>query len=101
MQVPATPRTEKDRSQSKVKGKAPENTAQDAGYERKEEVVLRPSAELARAATAIESPYDTQARHSNKRALSWLGYKAHLSETCDPGLPRLVTHVHTTVATIQ
>jgi transposase len=54
---------------------------------------------LSRAATAIESPYDTQARHSNKHDLSWLGYKVHLSETCDPDLPRLVTHVHTTAAT--
>jgi transposase len=61
----------------------------------------RAGPELSRAATAIESPYDTQARHSSKRDTVWTGYKAHLSETCEPNLPRLITHVHTTVATTQ
>jgi len=70
-------------------------------YLRRERVALLPESVLGRAATAVESPYDVQARHSNKHDLSWLGYKVHLSETCDPGLPRLVTHVHTTVATTQ
>lgn len=64
-------------------------------------VVFRADAELSRAAGAIESPYETQARHSSKRDLTWTGYKVHLSETCDPSLPRLITHVHTTVATTQ
>ena len=65
------------------------------------EVGWRKNADLARAATAIESPYDTEARHSNKRGFSWTGYKVHLSETCDEGLPRLITNIHTTVATTQ
>ncbi len=65
------------------------------------EVQWRKNSELARAATAIESPYDVEARHSNKRELSWTGYKVHLSETCDKDLPRLITNVHTTVATTQ
>lgn len=65
------------------------------------EAQWRKNAELERAATAIESPYDTEARHSNKRQLSWTGYKVHLSETCDKGLPRLITNVLTTVATTQ
>jgi transposase len=59
------------------------------------------NAELAKASTAIESPYDTEARFSTKRDLSWTGYKVHLSETCDDQLPRLITNVHTTVATTQ
>jgi transposase len=59
------------------------------------------NAELTKAATAIESPYDTEARFSTKRNLSWTGYKVHLSETCDEQLPRLITNVHTTVATTQ
>lgn len=42
-----------------------------------------------------------EARHSNKRELSWTGYKVHLSETCDKDLPRLITNVLTTVATTQ
>ena len=61
----------------------------------------RAGPELSRAATALESPYDTDARHSSKRDTVWTGYKAHVSETCEPDLPRLVTHVHTTVATTQ
>jgi len=64
-------------------------------------LLWRKDADLPRAATAIESPYDTDARHSDKHGLSWTGYKVHLTETCDPGLPRLVTHVHTTAATTQ
>ena len=65
------------------------------------EVNWRPTRELAKAATAIESPYDTDARFSTKRELSWTGYKVHLSETCDEDLPRLITNVHTTAATRQ
>lgn len=72
-------------------------------YTRREdgEVHWRPTAELERAATAIESPYDPEARFSTKRDLSWTGYKVHLSETCDEELPRLITNVLTTVATTQ
>lgn len=64
-------------------------------------IVFRDSKDLPRAATAVESPYDTEARHSSKRDIVWTGYKAHLTETCDDSLPRLVTNVHTTVATTQ
>ncbi len=51
----------------------------------------------------IVSPYDHQARSSRKRDTVWLGYKVHLTETCDqdPGCPHLITHVETTVATLQ
>ena len=65
------------------------------------EIGWRKNADLSRAATAIESPYDTEARHSNKRELSWTGYKVHVSETCDADLPRLITNVLTTAATTQ
>jgi len=61
----------------------------------------RKDADLCRAATAVESPYDIEARHSSKRETVWTGYKAHVTETCDPALPRLIIHVHTTVATLQ
>lgn len=69
--------------------------------EKKSEVYWRKNAELPRAATAIESPYDIEARHSSKRDLTWTGYKVHFTETCDQVLPRLITNVHTTVATTQ
>jgi transposase len=51
----------------------------------------------------VVSPYDPEARSSRKRDLVWLGYKVHLTETCDqdPVCPHLITHVETTVATLQ
>src|SRR5712692_8265044 len=51
----------------------------------------------------IVSPYDPEARSSRKRDMVWLGYKVHLTETCDqdPGCPHLITQVETTVATLQ
>jgi transposase len=47
----------------------------------------------------LTSPYDTDARMSKKRGSSWVGYKVHLTETCDDDTPHLVTHVETTLAT--
>ena len=55
--------------------------------------------ELAPAAQLIASPYDTEARYSTKREMSWTGYKVHLTETCDADTPNLITDVLTTVAT--
>lgn len=51
----------------------------------------------------VVSPYDHEARSSRKRETCWLGYKVHLTETCDadPAIPHLITHVQTTVATVQ
>lgn len=51
----------------------------------------------------LVSPYDPEARSSRKRDTVWLGYKVHLTETCDqdPGCPHLITQVETTVATLQ
>lgn len=51
----------------------------------------------------LVSPYDIQARSSRKRETTWLGYKVHLTETCDqePEKPHLIIHVHTTPATLQ
>jgi transposase len=71
-------------------------------YERKgERVRWRESTELSRAADSIESPYDPEARFSSKRGLSWVGYKVHLSETCDEDSPNLIVNVLTTAATKQ
>jgi transposase len=50
-------------------------------------------------AQLIHSPYDVEARFSRKRDTQWVGYKVHLSETCDPNQPHLITHVKTTAAT--
>jgi transposase len=69
----------------------------------------------------ISSPYDADARWGAKKDLLWLGYKLHISETCEdpPGCgchagpaaaqpsrcrhdvrPNLITHVATTDATV-
>ena len=39
-------------------------------------------------AVRIASPYDLEARYSSKRDTHWVGYKLHLTETCDAGPAR-------------
>lgn len=46
----------------------------------------------------INSPHDAEARYSQKRTTQWVGYKLHLSESCDDDLPHLITNVQTTPA---
>lgn len=52
----------------------------------------------------LTTPYDLQARCGLKRAgqreTVWHGYKAHLTETCEPDGPHLITQVTTTVASV-
>jgi transposase len=50
-------------------------------------------------ALLIHSPYDLEARYCSKRDTHWVGYKLHLTETCDPDQPDLITQVITTPAT--
>ncbi|QIK10943.1 IS1182 family transposase [Streptomyces sp. ID38640] len=52
-------------------------------------------------AMRLVTPYDTDARGSVKRDTMWDGYKVHFTETCEPGIPNLITNVATTVATVQ
>jgi Transposase DDE domain len=47
----------------------------------------------------LASPYDLDARYGVKRGSGWTGYKVHLTETCDPDKPRVITDVETTDAT--
>jgi hypothetical protein len=47
----------------------------------------------------ISSPYNTEARYSTKRGMEWVGYKVHLTKTCDEGTPHLIVNVETTPAT--
>ena len=60
---------------------------------------FKQAAERAASAELIASPYDTEARYSTKREMSWVGYKVHLTETCDRARPNLITDVLTTVGT--
>ena len=53
---------------------------------------------MAPAAIHLESPYETEARYGAKGDMSWIGYQAHITETCDDDRPHLLTQVHTTIA---
>ncbi len=61
----------------------------------------RAAEEASPSAVLIQSPYDHEARYSSKRETTWVGYKVHISETCDDDRPDLITHVLTTAATMQ
>jgi transposase len=49
----------------------------------------------------LRTPHETEARTGAKRDLGWSGYKVHLSETCEPDAPHLITHIHTTPAPVR
>ncbi|WP_149168339.1 transposase [Azospirillum brasilense] len=66
-----------------------------------EQVRWRTAAELPPAGQRHDSPYDVEARYANKRSVTWVGYKVHLTETCDAGAPHLITHVETTPAPVS
>ncbi|MHB1319437.1 MAG: transposase, partial [Anaerolineae bacterium] len=63
-------------------------------------VRLRDGQNLPPVAQQWDSPYETEARYSTKRGQSWIGYKVHLTETCDDDLPHLLTQVETTIAPV-
>ena len=49
----------------------------------------------------VVSPYDPDARSARKREIEWLGYKSHMTETCDeePNALHLIVQMETTPAT--
>jgi transposase len=49
----------------------------------------------------IRSPFDPEARYGRKRDIHWVGYKVHLTETCDDEKPHLITQVETRPAIEQ
>ena len=60
---------------------------------------VRAPKEMPEAAHCIDSPYEPEARYATKRGMNWVGYKVHLTESCEEDLPNLITNVRTTVAT--
>lgn len=48
----------------------------------------------------ISSPHDVEARYAKKSTTTWVGYKVHLTETCEDEAPHLIVHVATTPAPI-
>ncbi|MEU7429058.1 IS1182 family transposase [Streptomyces sp. NPDC040750] len=49
----------------------------------------------------LVSPYDSVARAGSKRDTDWSGWKVHITETCEPDQPNLITHVLTTTAPVH
>ena len=49
----------------------------------------------------IHSPYDVECRYCTKRSTEWVGYKVHLTETCEADTVHLITHVETSSAVEQ
>src|SRR5262245_55588494 len=76
-------------------------TASAEGEGRTYRVRFKPPQELPPATEGIESPYDAEARYRHKRDTAWTGYMVHVSETCESTAPHLLTHVHTTPATVH
>jgi hypothetical protein len=72
--------------------RAPGGSSGEPGPGRR--VHFKANQDLPRAAEGIESPYDVDARYRHKHGISWTGYMVHVSETCDPTHPHLLTHVH-------
>jgi transposase len=64
-----------------------------------EKVKLLDKTELPPSADQIVSPYDLSARYCQHHHKSWVGYKIHLTETCEEDTPNLITDVQITPAT--
>lgn len=68
-------------------------------YQVEDDVVRwRPAGQLPPASLLIEFSYDAEARFGQKRELTWMGYRVHLSESCEETEPHLLTQVKTTIA---
>ncbi|MFH9424200.1 IS1182 family transposase [Streptomyces sp. NPDC017529] len=65
------------------------------------EVMRRGPKDRPPGAMRLVTPYDIEARGSVKRDTLWHGYKVHLTETCEPDAPNLITNVVTTAATVS
>jgi transposase len=71
-------------------------------YQRIDDIVRwRPSDNIPPPSRYIGSPYDEDAHYSKKRSTTWVGYKVHLTESCETHLPLLITHVETTSAPVS
>lgn len=70
-------------------------------YFQSDDVKRRESGNLPISTKRIDSPHETEARYTKRGKFDWLGYKVHLTETCDDYSPHLVTHVTTTVAPVH
>ncbi len=51
-------------------------------------------------ALMVASPHGLDVHYAKKRQTTWIGYKVHLTDTCESGQPNLITHVETTTAPV-
>src|SRR5260221_3716849 len=71
-------------------------------YQRIDDAVRwRSSENIPPPARYLGSPYDEEAHYSKKRSTTWVGYKVHLRDRCEPDVPLLITHVETTSAPVS
>jgi transposase len=70
-------------------------------YDERGDVGWRTSEEgIPRSTSYINSPIDPDCRYARKSTTSWVGYRVHLTETCEEGLPNIVTDVQTAPAPV-
>ena len=60
----------------------------------------RTQAEAPPASIMISSPYEPDAHYAKKNTTSWVGYKVHVSETCEPQELHLITNVEISPAPV-
>ena len=61
----------------------------------------RTEKELISSFEQVPSPYDPEARWATKGNIQWVGYKMHVTESCDDQTPHVITHVWTTTAAVS
>ena len=65
-------------------------------------VCVREPGNLPPAARCIRSPYDVEARYARHNEEAWVGYRTHLTESCDPDAQiHVITQVETVLAPTQ
>jgi transposase len=65
-------------------------------------ICVREPGNLPPAARCICSPYDLDARYARHNAQVWVGYRTHLTESCDPDAQiHVITQVETVLAPTQ
>lgn len=65
-----------------------------------QETHWREAEDIPPSAQFLSSPHDLQAHLGKKGSTCWVGYKVHLTETCEEELPNLITQVDTTSAPV-
>ena len=70
-------------------------------YQEGDAISWRQEDNIPPASIRLVSSVDIEVRVCSKREDSWIGYKVHLTETCEASAPELITHVETTLATEQ